>query len=243
MSAKMNEIDLYCTFILKSNYHEGRFMIFEENRYWYGHLNALHVSHELSKKLLGSKLNDHIVADLGLGIYDAYQVTQIAKAPVYYRRPEILIGSKQNTTHRDRTLDGAREKMIIRGEVPETTLAILYSEIRENISNIRLRDMRKPRFKVPIQYNAHSKTTTNLHSSKTRKIDEEQSRAINVLEITELKLGIAIREKDSFLIAMALLDTEKIINQVEKKYRETARFESLMRRREEAKNFLDRYIP
>jgi hypothetical protein len=103
--------------------------------------------------------------------------------------------------------------------------------------------MRKPRFKVPIQDNAHSNTTTNLHSSKTRKIDEEQSRAINVLEITELKLGIAIREKDSFLIAMALLDTEKIINQVEKKYRETARFESLMRRCEEAKNFLDRYIP
>ena len=96
---------------------------------------------------------------------------------------------------------------------------------------------------MPIQDNAHSKTTTNAHSSKPRKIDEELSRAINILEITELKLGIAIREKDSFLIAMALVDAEKIIHQVEKKYRETARFESLVRRCGEAKDFLDRYIP
>ena len=243
MSAKIKTIDLLHTFILKSNYHEGKFIIFKEDRYWYGHINSFHISHELSMKLLGLKLNDYIVADLGLGIYDAYQVTQIAKAPVYYRRNEILIGSNQNSTHRDRTLDGAREKMIIRGEVPETTLAILYSEVRKDINKIRLRDLRAPIVKVPILGNVRSGLSSTSQTSTPEIIDEELARAINLMEITELKLGIAVRGTDPFLIAMALHDAEKVVHQVERKFCETARFVSLMRRRVEAKDFLDRHTP
>lgn len=241
MSAKINTINLYNTFILKSNYHEGKFIIFEENRDWYGHINALHASHELSKKLLGSSLNDHIVADLGLGIYDAYQVTQIALAPVYRPSPGISISSNQNTTHRDRTLDGARGSMFISGIAPDTTFQSIYSEIKKNINKIRLRDLRMPVVKVPIQSHALSKLTTNLHS-KPRIIDEELTRAINLMEITEFKLGIAIRNKDFPLITAALSDAENVMHQVEEKYGETARYKSLVRRCKEAKNLLDRDI-
>jgi hypothetical protein len=239
MSAKINTINPYHTFILKSNYHEGKFIIFEENRYWYGHINALHVSHELSKKLLGLKLNDHIVADLGLDIYDAYEVTQIALAPVYRSSPGILIGSNQNLTHRDRTLDGARGSMFISGVEPDKTLASIYSEIRQDISNIQLRDLRIPIVKVPILKNTHSNLSANLQSSKPMTIDEELSRAINLLEITEYKLGIAIRGRDLFSITIALTDAERVIHQIKENYQETDRFKSLLGRCKEAKNLIE----
>jgi len=242
MSAKMNEIDLYCTFILKSNYHEGKFIIFQEDSYWYGHINSLHVSHELSKKLLGLKLNDHIVADLGLGIYDAYQVTQIALAPAYRPGRGILIGSNQNSTHRDRTLDAARGAMYICGVEPDTTFGNLYSEIKKNSSKIRLRDLRAPIVKVPILDNVHSKLNSISRTSTPKIIDEELARAINLMEITEFKLGIAIRNKDFPLITAALSDAENVMHQVEEKYGETARFKSLLQRCKEAKNLLDRDI-
>lgn len=239
MSVKIKTINPYHTFILKSNYHEGKFIIFEENRYWYGHINALHVSHELSEKLLGLKLNDHIVTDLGLGIYDAYQVTQIALAPVYRASPGITIGSNQNSTHRDRTLDGARGSMYISGVEPDKTLASIYYEIRQDISNIQLRDLRIPIVKVPILKNTYLNLGANPRSSKPTILDEELSKAINLMEITEYKLGIAIRSKDLLSITRALTDAESVIHQVNQKYQETDRFKSLFGRWKEAKDLLE----
>jgi hypothetical protein len=239
MSSDIEAIGLYNTFILKSKYHEGKFIIFEQDRYWYGHINALHTSHELSKILLGSKLGDFVIADLGLGIYDSYQVTQIAHAPVYYQRPDSVINPNLKTTHRERWLDGAREKIFIRGKIPETTLSLLYGEIKKSTKTIRLRDLRKPIDTVTVQNGAGASTTAKSFPLTPSVLDYGLTRATNILEITELKLRMAIRGKDTFLIALALVEAEKVAGQIDNKYRETDRYKSLLRRCVEAKNLMN----
>ena len=158
---------------------------------------------------------------------------------MYRASPGISIGSNQNSTHRDRTLDGARGSMYISGVEPDKTLASIYSEIRQDISNIQLRDLRIPIVKVPILKNTYSNLGANPRSSKPTILDEELSKAINLMEITEYKLGIAIRSKDLLSITRALTDAESVIHQVNEKYQETDRFKSLFGRWKEAKNLLE----
>jgi hypothetical protein len=131
------------TFILRSKYFEGRFIIFEENRDWFGHINAFAAQDEFSKILLGCKLNSFVVVDFGLGVIDAYQITQIRQGPFFYRELTFTVGSEtEYISHRDRTIDGAREKWAFNEPAPETTLSKLYAEIKKNPKKIALRDLR-----------------------------------------------------------------------------------------------------
>lgn len=228
------------TFVLKSKYHAGRFIIFEQDRPWNGHINAFHTSHILSKALLGSKLHDYIVADLGLGIYDAYQITEIKKAPEYTTHGEVDQSTNTVSSHRERWIDGARERWIFRTSQPETTLFVLYQEVRSNSRNIRLHDLRKPIKKAQIQ--AKEQRESNLPSKPlpVKQVDTDQTRSINILEINELKLGMAIREQNRDLIIVALQDAQIALQNIESKYYELPRCKSLQIRIAEAEKWIER---
>jgi hypothetical protein len=233
-------ISPYFTFILKSKYHEGIFIIFEEDRYWNGHINAFHTSHELSKALLGAKLHDYIVADLGLGIYDAYQISRIKKAPDYALRPETQNQFAEVDGHRQRWLDGARERWIFKTIQPETTLSVLYRGVRANSRNIRLRDLRKPVRRTQIQVQEKSKPKLPNKPLALKQVDAEKTRAINILEISELKLGMAIRDKNLDSITVALRDAQSVLENIEPKFYELPRCKSLQTRMVEAKMWIER---
>lgn len=238
VTSEESVISPYFTFILKSKYHEGRFIIFEEDRYWNGHINAFHTSHELSKALLGAKQHDYIVADLGLGIYDAYQITQIKKAPDYALRPETQNQFTEVDGHRQRWLDGARERWIFKTIQPETTLSVLYRGVRANSRNIRLRDLRKPVRRTQIQVQKQSKPKLPNKPLAMKQVDAEQTRSINILEISELKLGMAIRDKNLESIAVALRDAQSVLESIEPKFYALPRCKSLQTRMAEANQYL-----
>jgi hypothetical protein len=230
----------YFTFILKSRYHEGRFIIFEEDRYWNGHINAFHASHHLSKALLGSKLHEYIVADLGLGIYDAYQITQIKKAPEYEIHRGVDQFESVVSSHRERWIDGARERWIFKTIQPETTLSVLYDKVRLNSRNIRLRDLRKPVRKTEIQAQEQSKSKPPSKPIQVNQVDAEQTRSINILEISELKLGMAIREQNLDLITVALRDAQIVLDTIEPKFHDLPRCKALQSRIAEAEKWIER---
>ncbi len=240
MSSNETVISPYLTFVLKSKYHAGRFIIFEQDRPWNGHINAFHASHVLSKALLGLKLHDHIVADLGLGIYDAYQITEIKKAPEYAIHGEVDLSTNTVSSHRERWIDGARERWIFKTSQPETTLFVLYQEVSSNSKNIRLHDLRKPINKAQIQ--AKERRDSNLSSNPlpVKQVDSDQTRSINILEINELKLGMAIREQNRDLIIVALQDAQRALQHIESKYYELPRCKSLQIRIAEAEKWIER---
>jgi hypothetical protein len=242
--AKLSSIETvispYLTFVLKSKYHAGRFIIFEQDRPWNGHINAFHSSHILSKALLGSKLHDYIVADLGLGIYDAYQITEIKKAPEYAIHGEIDHFTNAVSSHRERWIDGARERWIFKTSQPETTLSVLYQEVRFNSRNIRLHDLRKPIRKAQIQAKERSESNLPSKPLPAKQVDTDQTKLINILEINELKLGMAIREQNRDLIIVALQDAQKVLQNIESKYYELPRCKSLQIRIAEAEKWIER---
>ena len=240
VTSQVDVIAPYFSFVLKSKYHEGKFIIFEEDGYWNGHINAFHTSHALSKALLGSKLNDYVVADLGLGIYDAYQITQIRKAPKYDLRPETQDEFIEVDSHRQRWSDGARERWVFKAIQPETKFSILYQELKANSRNIRLRDLRKPLKKPQIQATVQSNTVISAKPIDSKQVDIEQTRYINILEISELKLGMALRETDLELIKFALRDAENVLEVIDQKFYELPRCKSLQLRIAEAKQWIER---
>lgn len=240
VTTQMEVIAPYFSFVLKSKYHEGKFIIFDEDGYWNGYINALHTSHPLSKALLGLKLNDYIVADLGLGIYDAYQITQIKKAPKYDLRPEAQDEVTEVNSHRQRWSDGARERWVFKAIQPETKFSILYQELKANSRNIRLRDLRKPLKKPQIQATVQSNTVISAKPIDSKQVDIEQTRSINILEISELKLGMALRDTDLELIKFALCDAENVLEAIDLKFYELPRCKSLQLRIAEAKKWIER---
>jgi hypothetical protein len=240
MTLQETVIAPYYSFVLKSKYHEGVFIIFEEDGYWYGHINAFHASHALSKALLGSKLNDYIVADLGLGIYDAYQITQIKKAPRYTLQTETRNEITEVGSHRQRWSDGARERWVFKAIQPETTFSVLYQELKANSRSIRLRDLRKPLSKPQIQVKEQRNTVMPTKAYHPKQVDKEQTRAINILEISELTLGMAIREANLESITFALQDAENVLETIEQKFYELPRCKSLQKRITEAKKWIER---
>jgi len=239
VSSNETVISPHHTFILKSKYHAGRFIIFEQDRPWNGHINAFHTSHALSKALLGSKLHEYIVADLGLGIYDAYEIREIKKAPEYAIHRDVDQFESVFSSHRERWIDGARERWIFKSSQPETTLSVLYQEVRSNSRNIRLRDLRKPLRKTQIQATDQSKSKMSSKPLQVNQVDAEQTRSINILEINELKLGMAIREQNLDLIIVALQDAQKVLENIESKYYELPRCKSLQMRIAEAKTWTE----
>jgi hypothetical protein len=239
VSSNETVISPHLTFILKSKYHAGRFIIFEQDRPWNGHINAFHTSHALSKALLGSKLHEYIVADLGLGIYDAYEIREIKKAPEYAIHRDVDQFESVFNSHRERWIDGARERWIFKSSQPETTLSVLYQEVRSNSRNIRLRDLRKPLRKTQIQPTDQSKSKMSSKPLQVNQVDAEQSRSINILEIIELKLGMAIREQNLDLIIVALRDAQNVLENIESKYYELPRCKSLQMRIAEAKTWTE----
>jgi hypothetical protein len=240
LSSDETVISPYLTFVLKSKYHAGRFIIFEQDRPWNGHINAFHTSHVLSKALLGSKLHDYIVADLGLGIYDAYQITELKKAPEYAIHEAVDQFTNAVNSHRERWIDGARERWIFKTRQPETTLSVLYQEVRSNSRNIRLHDLHKPIRKAQIQAKERSESNPPSKPLSVKQVDTDQTRSINILEINELKLGMAIREQNQDLIIIALQDAQEALQNIESKYYVLPRCKSIQIRIAEAEKWIER---
>ena len=239
MTSRETVIAPYYSFVLKSKYHEGVFIIFEDDGYWYGHINAFHASHAISKALLGSKLNDYIVVDLGIGIYDAYQITQIKKAPRYTLHTETQNEIPDVGSHRQRWSDGARERWVFKPIQPVTTFSILYQELKADSRKIRLSDLRRPVRKPQIQSKEHVNRLMPTKTEHLKQVDTEQTRAINILEISELTLGMAIREANLESITIALHDAEYVLETIEQKFYELPRCKSLQKRITEAKKWIE----
>ena len=170
MKKEVNTIVPGVTFILRSRYFEGRFIIFEEDGEWVGHINALAKQDEISKILLGRKLNDFVVINFGLGIIDAFQITQIRQGPFFYKHMTST-GNFVNDfiSHRDRTIDGAREKWAFYSPVSDTTLSKIYAEIKKNPKKIALRDLRMTKVEIASDQNLseskNDKPAENLNNT------------------------------------------------------------------------------
>jgi hypothetical protein len=74
----------------------------------------------------------------------------------------------------------------------------------------------------------------------SKQVDIEQTRYINILEISELKLGMALRETDLELIKFALRDAENVLEVIDQKFYELPRCKSLQLRIAEAKQWIER---
>ena len=75
----------------------------------------------------------------------------------------------------------------------------------------------------------------------SKQVDIEQTRCINILEISELKLGMALRETDLELINFALRDAENVLEVIDQKFYELPRCKSLQLRIAEAKKGIERH--
>lgn len=238
LTSENSVISLDVTFILRSNYHEGKFILFERNRHWNGHINAFHVSHEFAKRLIGMKIDDYIVADLGLGIYDSYQITQIKKAPNYDIHADAHPNVNEISGHRQRWIDGARERWVFKGNTPETTLADLYAEIKSNSRGIQLRDLRPPMKIVRKKDSNQESIKIAPRENGSRTLDQETIKVVNLLEITELKLGIALRSNELWAIEKTFREAEMIIASIHPRFHNLFRYKSLLVRMREARNWM-----
>ena len=73
-----------------------------------------------------------------------------------------------------------------------------------------------------------------------KQVDTDQTRSINILEINELKLGMAIREQNRDLIIVALQEAQKVLQSIESKYSELPRCKSIQIRIAEAEKWIER---
>jgi len=199
VNSESNEIAIGNIFTLANKNHAGKFIIYDSNQYWHGQINALHKSDALSGNLLGKKLKEFVVLNLGLGIHDEYEIVKIS-SPVEYGVTEISVNidSRNEGGAVLRWRDAARDGIVLRN-VPELTLSDLYQEYLSGRRPLQMISLSPPSKKGDLS----KKNVSSLDNSLFR-VDIDEATVVIKMETLQREINLAIKDHNFYHISKLL---------------------------------------